>query len=246
MKLKNKKIGLSIRGGGTKSVAYAGALKAFEEYGLKISAIVSASGGSVVGGSYAVGKTPEEIFQHFKTFRPYAIFSFRSMLWGHPINYSTWEHHARLISHDTRVEETPIKLFLQATNVMNSDVEYIEKGDLARAVIASSAVIMPFKFNHKLYIDGEYAPEYGIEKLTAFGCDATIILTLTESKKAFGIFDIMRIAQKKALELDETLHPADYKISIRIPVTFPFSQKNAARLYNAGYRQTVEFLENLK
>lgn len=245
MKFKAHKIGLSIRGGGTKSVAYAGALKAFEEMGIEISAIVSASGGAVVGGSYAVGKNPNEIFEHFKTFKPYSIFSFRSLLSGQPITYSTWEKHARIIARNTRVEETKIKLFIQATDVSTQQTEYIEEGDLAKAVIASSAVLSPYRFRRRRYIDGEYSPEYGIQKLQNFGCDLTFIINLIEPNKGFSFLDIIRFAQTKALDLDEDLHPSTYKISIKIPLTFPFSQKNSVKLFDAGYKQTLRFLRNL-
>lgn len=241
----SQRIGFSIRGGGMKSVAYAGALKAFDEMGLKPSAMVTASGGTIVGASYALGYSSDEIFNHFKIFKPYSIFSLRSAIRGNFINYSTWVSHARMISKRNRVEELPIKLYIQATDVSRGCLVYIEEGDLAKAAIASSAVLTPFSFRHRRYIDGEYAPEYGINKLREFGCDTTIIIDLSEKKTKFSPLDIVRTIQIKALELDEKYNPADYKISIKIPPTFPFSMRNLESIYNAGYKQTLDFLRKI-
>lgn len=242
-KLKNKKIGLSIVGAGTKSVAYAGALKAFEEFGIKTSAIVGSSGGSVIAGAYALGKTPEEIYQHFKAFKPYSIISFRSIITGKIIDYDKWEKHARIFSGNMKIQNTPIKLFIQATNITHPELEYFETGDLAKAVIASSAIFSPYGFKHKRYMDAEYNPEYGINKLREFGCDTAIILTLKENKKRNSLFDILKLPQVKAFEANEQLHPADYKIEIQIQPTFLFSQKHTEKLYTEGYKQTRYFLE---
>ena len=54
--LRKKKLGITILGGGIKSVAYAGLLKALEENDIKIHSIIGSSGGAVVGTSYAFGK----------------------------------------------------------------------------------------------------------------------------------------------------------------------------------------------
>ncbi len=245
MKLKNKKIGLSIRGGGTKSVAYAGVLKAFEELEIPIHAIVSASGGSAVATYHALGLKPEQILENLKKVRPYSIFSLRSLIRGRIADYREWEEFAQQATQGKRIEDTQIKLFIQATNVNTHELEYIETGDLAKAVVASSAILYPYKFKHRQYVDGEYSPAYGIDKLEEFGCDITFIINLHEGRKRFSLLDIARLSQAKAFKFDENLHPADFKISVRIPATFPFSLKGMDKIFDHGYKQALRFIQNL-
>jgi len=61
LKKKRPKIGLVLSGGGAKGFAYIGMLKVFEEVGLHIDYIGGTSIGSIMGGLYAIGYSPETI-----------------------------------------------------------------------------------------------------------------------------------------------------------------------------------------
>lgn len=56
-----KKVGLVLSGGGAKGMAHIGALKVLEEIGMPIDYIVGTSMGSIIGGLYAIGYTPEQM-----------------------------------------------------------------------------------------------------------------------------------------------------------------------------------------
>ena len=56
-----KKVGVVLSGGGSKGVAHIKALKVIEEAGIPIDYIVGTSMGSIVGGLYAIGYTPEQL-----------------------------------------------------------------------------------------------------------------------------------------------------------------------------------------
>lgn len=56
-----KKVGVVLSGGGAKGVAHIKALKVIEEAGIPIDYIVGTSMGSIVGGLYAIGYTPEQM-----------------------------------------------------------------------------------------------------------------------------------------------------------------------------------------
>ena len=62
------KLGICLSGGGVKGAAHIGALKAFEEQGIKFDYISGTSSGSIVATLYAVGYTPEEIYKLFKKY----------------------------------------------------------------------------------------------------------------------------------------------------------------------------------
>lgn len=59
--LENLKIALVLSGGGSKGAAHVGVLKVLEKYKVPIDIVVGTSIGSIVGGMYSVGYTPEEI-----------------------------------------------------------------------------------------------------------------------------------------------------------------------------------------
>ena len=56
-----KKVGLVLSGGGAKGIAHIGALKIIEEVGIPIDYIAGTSMGSIIGGLYAIGYTPEQL-----------------------------------------------------------------------------------------------------------------------------------------------------------------------------------------
>ena len=61
IKAPRPKVGIVLSGGGAKGAAHIGALKYFEEIGLPIDYIAGTSMGSIIGGLYALGYSPDEI-----------------------------------------------------------------------------------------------------------------------------------------------------------------------------------------
>ena len=56
-----KKVGLVLSGGGAKGMAHIGAIKIIEETGIPIDYVVGTSMGSIIGGLYSIGYTPEQM-----------------------------------------------------------------------------------------------------------------------------------------------------------------------------------------
>jgi len=78
------KIGLVLSGGGARGFAHIGVLKKIEELNIPIDVVVGTSMGSIVGGLYAIGLTPDEIGKGVQgidwtvVFNDYARREFRS------------------------------------------------------------------------------------------------------------------------------------------------------------------------
>jgi NTE family protein len=78
------KIGLVLSGGGARGFAHVGVLKVIEQLNIPIDVVVGTSMGSIVGGLYAIGLTPDEIEQGIQgidwdaVFNDYALREFRS------------------------------------------------------------------------------------------------------------------------------------------------------------------------
>ena len=56
-----KKVGIVLSGGGAKGMAHIGALKVIEKTGIPIDYVVGTSMGSIIGGLYSIGYTPEQL-----------------------------------------------------------------------------------------------------------------------------------------------------------------------------------------
>src|SRR5574344_2698191 len=56
-----KKVAVVLSGGGAKGVAHIRALKVIEEAGIPIDYVVGTSMGSIIGGLYAMGYTPQQL-----------------------------------------------------------------------------------------------------------------------------------------------------------------------------------------
>ncbi len=62
------KLGLALSGGGAKGLAHIGVIRAMEEAGLKPDYITGVSMGSIVGGMYAMGYSPDSIAGMFRAY----------------------------------------------------------------------------------------------------------------------------------------------------------------------------------
>lgn len=71
------KIGLVLSGGGAKGIAHIGILKAIEEAGIQIDYLTGTSMGSLVGGLYAIGYTPEQLMEIARSSNLQELFSDR-------------------------------------------------------------------------------------------------------------------------------------------------------------------------
>ena len=63
---KKTKLGLVLGGGGCRGIGHIGAIKAFEELGIKFDYLVGTSFGSIIASFYAVGKTADEMINIVK------------------------------------------------------------------------------------------------------------------------------------------------------------------------------------
>lgn len=242
-----KDIGISMFGGGMRSVAYAGFLKAIDDHKLTPKAMAGSSGGSLVVAPYSYGKTPEEIFEHFNSFKILSLLNPYTLIFKQKLNYKAWENHfAKFIPANKSIENAKIKLFIHATNIKKQESEWFETGSILKSVIASSAFFGVYKLHGKYYVDGDYDPETGIQKLKEYGCKKTIFVhTTTKSeRKRFSSLPF-NITQKNALNLDLEVHKPDYVCEIKLKHGSILGKRSLAENYEVGYITGMKFLKEL-
>ena len=63
------KVGIAFGGGGTRGFSHLGAIKAFEEFGIKFDYVAGTSAGSLVGAFYAAGYTFKQMYDIIKNIK---------------------------------------------------------------------------------------------------------------------------------------------------------------------------------
>ncbi|WP_226065066.1 patatin-like phospholipase family protein [Kaistella polysaccharea] len=155
--MKSYKLGLVLSGGGTKGVAHAGVIKFLSEQNLRPDILACCSAGSIVGTLYAVGKTPEEILDFFKSVY---FFNWWHFTFNKPglISSEIFANYLLPIFADMTLGHLPIKVKIVATELVSGKQKIFEKKDkIVDAVIASCSIpgiITPYVIGNEMYSDG--------------------------------------------------------------------------------------------
>ena len=159
MPTKKVKIGIAMGGGGAKGAAHIGVLKVFEKYNISIDSIVGSSAGAIIGASYALGLTADQIFQQSVKFSKIKLFRLGNV---HLFNESLIKSKdIKNAIHDLVGEHTfdDLKIPFQAVAVdLESGKEVLlRSGKLWEVLRASSAIpgiFSPYFLNEKYLVDG--------------------------------------------------------------------------------------------
>lgn len=195
----NKKpttIGLCLGGGGARGFAHLGALKAFEEYGIKFDMVAGCSVGSCVAAFICADKTFKQTYNIAKELQVKDIK--RNKIKFMP---SSTEGLEELISNNIKqksIEELPKKLFIVSVDAKTGKEMVFDSGSLAKAVAGSCAVpgvFYPVEYNHMILIDGGVMNNIPADILRRKGCDVVITVDVnstrgggTSSEKFYDIF----------------------------------------------------------
>lgn len=133
------KIGLALSGGGILGVAHIGTLEQIEKNKIKIDMISGTSAGAIMGALFAVGGTSKiDTFLYELKLNRY--FSPKEVI----LSFSPtklFENMKAILKYylPTNIENLPIKTYISATDIATGENVIYEKGNLIRAVMASSA-----------------------------------------------------------------------------------------------------------
>jgi NTE family protein len=204
-------IALALGGGGIKGAAEIGVLRVFEREHIPIDYIAGCSMGSIIGGLYAAGMPLDRIeatlldkslqhayapgfiptqiilttlnnVQYLFRDRPYAgLFSGKKF---------TKFLDKTLPADKRNVEDTNIPYVAVSTNLVDGKAYKLAKGDLAHAILASSAlppIVRPVYIKGNLYVDGGVRANAPVESAKQFGADLTIAVVTDEQLRPENI-----------------------------------------------------------
>ena len=195
-----KNIGLALGGGGSRGFAHLGALKALEEKGINPNIFSGTSAGSIVAALLAAQKTPDEILEIMKDIK----LSDASKITT-PVNgFASLDNLGKKLDEileGKNFSDLEHQLFICASNLNTGKVEYINTGNVAKAVQASSSIpilFTPVELNGQQYVDGGLFDNVPVQPLIDL-CDQIIaidIMPIKELEKVDGISElIVRIFQ---------------------------------------------------
>lgn len=265
---KRPQIALALGSGGLRSAACVGVLKVLEEEAIPIDYIVGTGMGAVVGGLYCAGLTPyhiEEQFTRKKLMNAYLTIPLSLRLVIVPLSYSPriigiepydglyrgkrFAHYLNKQVPQTEqdIENLKVPFAATALDLLDGKIKLLNKGNLACALQASSAIPAlrkPVKLENGLFTDGSVLVNIPVKEAKSLGADLVIAIDVDQSPalKAEADFHKIGSVTNRVLSLhfqrldQNALTLADYVIRPQVDNIGLISTKStdASRAIAAG------------
>lgn len=252
MNKKKIKIGIAFGGGGARGFSHLGAIKAFEEFGLKFDYVAGTSVGSIVGAFYSAGYTYEQMYDVVKNLKEKDIR--RSVI---PFTPSKIDGVGEIVTKnlgDINIEDLKIPFSAVAVDIKSTKQVCISKGNLAKAVMGSCAVpgiFQPVVFDDMILCDGGLQNTIPADIPRYYGCDYVISVDVnksrtygTESTKMFDvIFCSIRILMKS-----NAVRGYLYSDVVVAPETRRFKSTSAngmEEMIDEGYKAAIDVMPKI-
>lgn len=183
MLFRKPKIGIAFGGGGARGFTHLGAIKAFEEFGIKFDYVAGTSVGSLVGAFYSAGYTYKEMYEICKTIKEKDIR--RNII---PFTPSKPDGIGEIITKnlgDINIEDLKIPLSVIAVDIKSTKEVCFSKGNLAKAVMGSCAVPLVFQpvvYDDKILCDGGLQNTIPADIPRHYGCDYVVAIDVNKSR----------------------------------------------------------------
>ncbi len=251
------RLGLALGSGGAKGMAHLGALKAFEEEGIRFDVVTGTSIGSIVGALYAKGYSSSdmtEIVQSLsvkefsKNLRPRADMGFAEELLSGYV--------------EGDISDLPIPFAAWATDEETNEGVLLDHGNVARALTASSAMPPFFRaveIDGKKLADGAFtnaipadvARDLGADFV--IGCDLSAYLLPDEEKSRLSRLIGSALNAFVSLRYREDSKERGYQASdiMLRPNLLGFTatdigREDTARMYELGYEEAVSRMPEIR
>ncbi len=255
VKKSDPKVALVLGGGSAKGFAHVGVLRVLEKEKIPIHMIIGTSVGSLIGGIYA--SNPDSFQLEWAAFKinksDILDFSVVASKMG-PAQGTKLEAFVQQNARVKLVEATKIPFYPVATDLNTGETLTLEKGSLARAIHASSAIpgiFVPVSFGNRTLVDGGVTSNIACDIARTKGADVVIAVNLQGDVRDGDISSVIDvIAQSISIMMHENsktkLSYADVVIEpdIKGISMFDFSQKKF--MMEQGMRATERAMPKIK
>ena len=246
-------VALALGGGAVLGAAHIGVLKALEAYGVKVNRISGTSIGAMIAALYAFGKTPEEIEQSVIELEWLDVTSFTLSRFGILSNDDLGSQVSNLLG-NVDIADARIPLYLIATDLTHGTKIVLSKGDVSRAVMASTCIpgiFVPVEIDGELLVDGGLIENVPVSPLREAGARFVIGVNLSaghDYQRPQDIIDVFANAIDIAID-NVTRSQTSEADLIVAPRLSSYSRRDMSRipeLIDEGYRSTEQLLDKLK
>ena len=183
-------IGMLLGGGGARTFAHIGVLRAMQEAGIEVDAIGGVSGGAIVGAQAAAGVSPREMKERAQDefLRRGSMLDFTvpivSLIRGHRF--------ARMLGRlfaETNIEDLPMRFFCVSANLSRATMRVHDRGLIWRAVGASISIPgvgPPTCENGDLLIDGSVLTNLPVEAMREL-CQGRVVAVDVSADKDLSV-----------------------------------------------------------
>lgn len=249
------KVALVLGGGAARGFAHVGVIRVLEQEKIPIHMIIGTSVGSLIGGMYAAN--PDSFQLEWAAFKieKNDILDV-SLIYSKlgPVQGTKLENFVDQTVKTKKVEDTKIPFYPVATDLTTGETVTLEKGSLARAIHASSAIpgiFTPVQFGNRTLVDGGVTDNLPADIARSKG--ATVIIAVNIQKDIrntdiSSLFDVIgqsvnimmhENVKNKLKEADVVIEPDTKGVSM-----FDFSQKKV--LMEEGMKATKQAIPRIR
>ena len=252
---KKTRIGLALGGGGARGIGHIGALKAFEELGIKFDYIAGTSAGSIVGALYAFGKSAADIEALAKNLKR-ADITRGFIPFFKPVRTEKLEEIVNNAFGDITVfSEMQIPLSVVCTDLKTGKEVDFDYGNVAKVVSGSCAVpgvFAPVVYEDMHLVDGglrNNVPADVVKKMGAnvvFAIDVNHLRgTGTDSLSTIGVLS-STIGIMMQSKVDNVMESADLIFEPPLETFSPIKLENVEEMIKIGYDTVMANKEKIR
>ena len=235
-------VGIALGGGGALGSAHIGILKKLEELKFPIACMSGTSIGAVISALYIFGKPLEDIYNLAQKMSWDRASKFKFSRIAIATNVELGELMIQQLG-DVNIEDAPKPLAFVATDIETGTAVILKKGNLARAIMASTAVpgvFEPVEIDGRKLLDGMICDNISMLALNELNPDFKIAVNLSEQaqyRTPDDVFDILNLSFDIAKDTVSRwrLESADFVFAPNLTRFSATNTDHAADLYNVGY-----------
>lgn len=249
------KLGLALGGGGFRGMGHIGAIKAFEELGIKFDYIAGTSAGSIIASLYAMGKTADEMIEIVKGFKKKDIMK-GSIPFFRPAKSERLEEVLNRIYGDVMVfSEMKTPLSVVCTDIKAGKEVDFDYGNVAKVVSGSCAVpgvFTPVVYEGMHLVDGGLRNNVPVDVVKNMGANVVFAIdvnhlrgTGTESLSTISVLS-STIGIMMQSKVDKTLEIADLIFEPSLETFSPLKFEGLDDMIQIGYDTVMANKEKIK
>jgi len=242
------KIGIVFGGGGARGLGHVGAIKAFEEAGLKPDFICGTSIGSLVGAVWAAGASAKLLEDQVMAMKSTDLLPHKIL----PVPSSAKrieDFVIKVLGEDLTFDELKIPFACVAVDINSAQEVTLKDGPVAKAVSASCAVpgyFVPVEIDGKNYVDGGLLNNIPSNVALENFCDYIIAIDINSARgygsETIKMFDVLA-ATIRIMGIASSLKgiaEANYVIKPDLKKYRMMKFQSRDEMIEAGYRAAQE------